>query len=207
MLLAGIDIDKHGAALRLGRYKLLVGAWGSGAWCDLNVSGLSPAYPAPVSPDGLGGEGGLWCASDPPLAQSAVSSPSTSPSTAVGGGGGRGGAETSPSSLVEVPSSLVEVAAAAPPSALGGVGAPSPTPEQAEAAPRPPWWGRVAGLYDVESDPRETHDLQATHPAMVQQMLHRLLQFNSSVVPSVHRPADPAGREHADRTNCWGPWR
>ena len=61
VLLAGIDIDKQGAALRVGKYKLLVGAWGSSTWCDLNVSGHSPAYPAPPAAEGLGGEGGLFC--------------------------------------------------------------------------------------------------------------------------------------------------
>jgi hypothetical protein len=65
VLLAGIDTDKRGAAIRAGDYKLLVGTWGSGAWCDLNRSGYSPFYPVPPgnASQGLaGGEGGLWCA-------------------------------------------------------------------------------------------------------------------------------------------------
>lgn len=61
VLLAGIDVDKQGAALRVGRHKLLVGSWGDDRWCDLNVSGFSPAYPAPAAAPGLGGEGGLYC--------------------------------------------------------------------------------------------------------------------------------------------------
>jgi hypothetical protein len=64
VLLAGIDSDKHGAAIRVGAYKLLIGDWGADTWCDLNVSGLSPAYPAPARSQGstsIGGEGGLVC--------------------------------------------------------------------------------------------------------------------------------------------------
>ena len=39
ILLAGIDSDKSGAAIRVGEFKLLVGNWGTDTWCDLNVSG------------------------------------------------------------------------------------------------------------------------------------------------------------------------
>ena len=60
VVLAGIDSDKKGAAIRIGDYKLLVGDWGADTWCDLNSSGLSPVWPAP--PQGsIGGEGGLVC--------------------------------------------------------------------------------------------------------------------------------------------------
>ena len=62
ILLAGIDVDKQGATIRVGDYKLLVGNWGADTWCDLNVSGLSPVYPAePASNPLIGGEGGLVC--------------------------------------------------------------------------------------------------------------------------------------------------
>ena len=61
LVLAGLDSDRRAAAIRVGRYKLLLGAWGDDRWCDLNVSEASPAYPAPSNADGLGGEGGLWC--------------------------------------------------------------------------------------------------------------------------------------------------
>lgn len=62
ILLAGIDVDKQGAAIRVGDYKLLVGSWGADTWCDINVSGLSPVYPAePASNPLIGGEGGLVC--------------------------------------------------------------------------------------------------------------------------------------------------
>ena len=64
VLLAGIDVDRNAAAIRVGRHKLLVGGWGSPLWCDLNVSGFSPAYPVPPgnASQGLaGGEGGLHC--------------------------------------------------------------------------------------------------------------------------------------------------
>ena len=62
VLLAGVDTDKQGAAIRIGQYKLMVGQWGAGTWCDLNKTGFSPSYPAsPVK--GIGGEGGLVCTS------------------------------------------------------------------------------------------------------------------------------------------------
>jgi arylsulfatase I/J len=60
IVLAGIDVDRQAAAIRVGDFKLVVGGWGEGKHCDLNVSGHSPAYPvAPV--EGMGGEGGLYC--------------------------------------------------------------------------------------------------------------------------------------------------
>jgi hypothetical protein len=64
LVLAGYDVDRASAAVRVGQYKLLVGGWGTGTWCDLNVSGASPAYPVPpgnASQGKGGGEGGLWC--------------------------------------------------------------------------------------------------------------------------------------------------
>ena len=63
ILLAGIDSDQKGAAIRVGDLKLLVGSWGSPLWCDLNVTGLSPAAPAPSgsNPSAPGGLGGLLC--------------------------------------------------------------------------------------------------------------------------------------------------
>ena len=62
IVLAGIDIDKKGAAIRSGPYKLLLGSWGSGKHCDLNISGYSPVYPVPPAPpEQKGGEGGVWC--------------------------------------------------------------------------------------------------------------------------------------------------
>ena len=32
-MLAGIDVDKSGAALRVGDLKLLLGGWGADTWC------------------------------------------------------------------------------------------------------------------------------------------------------------------------------
>ena len=68
--LAGFDDDHpQTAALRSGAYKILVGDWGSDQWCDLNISGYSPAYPVPPgdpSTGRAGGEGGLWCMALPP---------------------------------------------------------------------------------------------------------------------------------------------
>lgn len=65
VLLAGIDSDKRGAAIRVGDYKLLIGDWGADTWCDLNRTGFSPIAPAAPSPkppsEGGGGFGGLVC--------------------------------------------------------------------------------------------------------------------------------------------------
>lgn len=65
VLLAGIDSDKRGAAIRVGHYKLLIGDWGADTWCDLNRTGFSPVFPAQPSPkppsEGGGGFGGLVC--------------------------------------------------------------------------------------------------------------------------------------------------
>lgn len=65
VLLAGIDSDKRGAAIRVGDYKLLIGDWGADTWCDLNRTGFSPVFPAAPSPkppsEGGGGFGGLVC--------------------------------------------------------------------------------------------------------------------------------------------------
>lgn len=79
VVLAGIDSDKQGAAIRVGDFKLLVGSWGTDTWCDLNMTGFSPQYPAPVDPSpkyhGPGGEGGLYCAKLPNSSLSALSLP------------------------------------------------------------------------------------------------------------------------------------
>jgi hypothetical protein len=157
ILLAGVDNDKQGAAIRVGPHKLLVGAWGDPRHCDLNVSGMSPAFPAPPDSGGLGGEGGLWCMDLPP------------PGTPMG------------------------TLRAVPPPPVG--------------APVPPWWESVHGLYDVEADPRELHDLQHDLPDVAAKLLGRLLSFRASTVPSVHLPEDPNGTAHANRTHCWSPWR
>ncbi len=65
VLLAGIDSDKRGAAIRVGNYKLLIGDWGVDTWCDLNRTGFSPVFPAPPTAkppsEGGGGFGGLVC--------------------------------------------------------------------------------------------------------------------------------------------------
>uniref|UniRef100_A0A7S2BUN3 Sulfatase N-terminal domain-containing protein n=1 Tax=Haptolina brevifila TaxID=156173 RepID=A0A7S2BUN3_9EUKA len=178
VLLAGIDIDKRGAALRVGRYKLLVGSWGTDTWCDLNVSGHSPDYPAPPAHSSLGGEGGIVCMHLPPaLSPPPTSSPSSSPT--------RYGVKRQPSTT----GGTVEDLQIGPP------------------PPSPPWWDRVTALYDVKSDPREMHDLQHDLPEVVRSLLHKLVAYNSTVVPSIHKPSDPAGRDHANRTDCIGPWQ
>ena len=73
--------------------------------------------------------------------------------------------------------------------------------------PPKPWWAHVAGLYDVEADPREQHDLQHALPEVVHRLLQKLLEYNDSAVPTIHRPPDPAGRAHSNLTKCIGPWR
>lgn len=153
ILLAGIDIDKKGAAIRVGDLKLLVGSWGSDIWCDLNITGFSPvapAAPAPPQPNGpVGGRGGLVCIH-------------LNTST-------RGGHDT-------------------------------------DAPPKIPWWQSITGLYNVTADPRELIDLQHEHPEAVQALHSRLLKWNETTAPSIHKPADPAGAAHAKETNCWSPW-
>ena len=149
IVLAGIDIDKKGATIRRGPYKLLLGSWGSGKHCDLNISGYSPVYPVPPAPpEQKGGEGGVWC------------------------------------------TQLTRKDA-----------------EEEDDAVAPPWWERVAGLYNVESDPREVHDLKATLPEVVKELKARLAFWNSTTAATIHLPNDPAGKAHANSTGCWGPWR
>ena len=96
IVLAGIDSDKSGAAIRIGDYKLLVGAWGADTWCDLNITGFSPEYPAPIDPNpshGPGGEGGLYCAKLPNSSMSALSLAWSNllPSSIVGSNGDEDG--------------------------------------------------------------------------------------------------------------------
>ena len=69
-----------------------------------------------------------------------------------------------------------------------------------------PWSELVSGLYDVVADPREEADLRHQRPQTVRALLVRMLELNSTVVPSIHRPSDPAGTRLAQATNCWQPW-
>ena len=178
ILLAGVDIvapwSRRGA-IRVGRYKLILGDWGDPRWCDLNRSGFSPAYPAPRGNAFLGldgGEGGLVCIGT--LADSTNANARVVDDPVEGQG-------------VE----LSNEAAVAPP--------PQPPPL--------PWSDLVSGLYDIEADPREQHDLSAAEPGVVAKLLKRMLQLNSTgVAPSVHLPEDPAGTRHAAESNCWQPW-
>ena len=199
LLLAGIDSDKQGAAIRVGPHKLLVGRWGDGRWCDLNVSGASPAYPAPPAAGGLGGQGGLVCMELPlpppsrrpssqlvlPLVDS-LSRPGTADS-------GHWRVQQAAARDVNVASAMEQTDDDRPAITVG--------------TPPPAWWSVIAGLYDVESDPRELQDLQHARPDLVASLHARLLALSSSAIPSIHMPRDPNGTTHANRTGCWGPWR
>ena len=170
LLLAGIDVDRGVAAIRLGDLKLLVGSWGGDTWCDLNVSGFSPHYPVQPSQSsgtGPGGEGGLWCA---PL-------PGTSTSAEVRRLG------LTPTAAAPEPSGL----------RLGHV----------ESS----WWNVTRGLYNVSADPRELNDLQHVLPDDVARLRLRLLEWNRTTAPTIHKPGDPAGTTQANATDCWSPWQ
>ena len=171
LLLAGVDIDKHGAAIRVGRHKLLVGDWGGGgrpnstlvSWCDLNRSESNvPWYPAPPAKDhnnvSIGGEGGIYCAFIEPSTKRTFNRRKPSLSrTAVQG---------------------------------------KPTP----------WSSVVFGLFDVVADPRELEDLQDAKPDIVAALMLRLVYWNGTTAPSVHKKGDPNGTAHANATDCWSPW-
>ena len=62
----------------------------------------------------------------------------------------------------------------------------------------------MAGLYDVEADPREQHDLQAAFPELVKQLLHKLLLYNASVALSIHQPSDPLAKNTQTRLAASG---
>eukprot|EP00039_Didymoeca_costata_P002585 m.61271 g.61271 ORF g.61271 m.61271 type:complete len:595 (+) comp11392_c0_seq1:355-2139(+) len=174
ILLAGFDIDKQGAAIRVGSYKLLVGNWGDDRWCDLNVSGLSPIAPAPPSNNpgtGPGGYGGLVCVH-------LNSSNATYIPASVESKSGK-------ANMYEIVFSL----------------------KQDYLAPKPPWTSVIKGLYNVVDDPRELYDLQHALPDMVSRLYERLLYFNKTTVPSIHKPRDPNADTHANETGgCWSPW-
>ncbi len=155
VLLAGIDSDKRGAAIRVGDYKLLIGDWGADTWCDLNRTGFSPVFPAPPTAkppsEGGGGFGGLVCVS-------------------LNGTTGLGNQKV-----------------------------------QADGAPND-WTNTTRGLFNVEKDPREMHDLQHEKPDVVAALKARFLAHNLTTVRSIHLPRDPAGTAHANATDCWSPW-
>ena len=64
-------------------------------------------------------------------------------------------------------------------------------------------------LFDVESDPRELHDLapDPTYADVLRDMRTRLLAVNESVVRTAHMASDPNGTVAANATKCWAPWR
>ena len=157
VLLAGIDSDKRGAAIRVGDYKLIIGDWGADTWCDLNRSGFSPVFPA---------------------------APANKPPSE--GGGGFGG--------------LVCVA-------LNGTTGPGKQWLQQKIGSAPDSWTNMTrGLFNVETDPREMHDLQDEKPDVVATLKARFLAHNLTTVSSIHLPRDPAGTAHANATDCWSPW-
>lgn len=62
-------------------------------------------------------------------------------------------------------------------------------------------------LFDVEADPRETHDLAKERPQTVAALLARIAQYNHTAVPPCDRlRPDPASdpRRHG---GAWMPWR
>ena len=166
VLLAGIDVDRGAAAIRVGDLKLLVGSWGGDTWCDLNVSGYSPHYPVPPSQSsgtGPGGEGGLWCAPLPGTGAVADHVLTLTPTPAAH----------------ELSSQRIEST----------------------------WWNLTRGLYNVSADPRELNDLQHTLPDDVVRLRRRLLEWNETTAPTIHKPSDPAGTARANVTDCWSPWQ
>ena len=81
-------------------------------------------------------------------------------------------------------------------------------PGLAGLAAQDAWWNQSM-LFDVESDPRELHDL-APDPAyadVLRDMRTRLLAVNESVARTAHMPSDPNGTVAANATKCWAPWR
>eukprot|EP00218_Dolichomastix_sp_CCMP3274_P016728 CAMPEP_0170152276 /NCGR_PEP_ID=MMETSP0033_2-20121228/52131_1 /TAXON_ID=195969 /ORGANISM="Dolichomastix tenuilepis, Strain CCMP3274" /LENGTH=521 /DNA_ID=CAMNT_0010389415 /DNA_START=42 /DNA_END=1603 /DNA_ORIENTATION=- len=88
----------------------------------------------------------------------------------------------------------------------GSSAPPTSSTEGVEASGPVPAWFNQAQLYDLAADPREEHDLSAQHPELVKQLQQRLLEYNATAVPSVHKPNDPAGEQKANETGCWQPW-
>ena len=61
-------------------------------------------------------------------------------------------------------------------------------------------------LFDIEADPLEEHDVATANPAVVQQLLARLQEFNASNIPQDNSAMDPASSPRRFH-NVWTPWR
>jgi hypothetical protein len=60
-------------------------------------------------------------------------------------------------------------------------------------------------LFDIEADPYEMTDVSAAHPDIVSSLLDRLAHYNSTAVPTLYPPNDPAANPSAH--GGWlGPW-
>ncbi|XP_070205918.1 arylsulfatase B-like [Littorina saxatilis] len=60
-------------------------------------------------------------------------------------------------------------------------------------------------LFNITADPEERHDLSDSLPEVVQQLLSRLLYYNSTVVPPRFPKEDP-NASPGKHGGVWGPW-
>jgi len=136
------------AAIRVGRHKLVVGTPIAATHCDMNVSGASPAYPAPSLGDAESGEGGIYCMM-------------LAPQTPCDG---------------------------------------------RDFNESVSWRSCVAGLFDLEADPREIHDLQWEMPDLAAELYARLNSFAPTAAPNAHGQLDIASDIQGQASGCWAPW-
>lgn len=60
-------------------------------------------------------------------------------------------------------------------------------------------------LYHIPSDPCEFHNIADQHPDVVKQLMDILSTYNSTMVPPLNKPQDPAGNPR-NHNGAWVPW-
>lgn len=65
--------------------------------------------------------------------------------------------------------------------------------------------GNATLLFDIEADPTEQHDLSTALPAVLDSLMHRLMEFVAETIPQDHSRTDPNSNP-AHFHGVWTPW-
>jgi hypothetical protein len=61
-------------------------------------------------------------------------------------------------------------------------------------------------LFDIAADPCETNNLASSHPEVLQEMLHLVSKYETTLVPQLNKPLDAEGSDPRKFNNTWSPW-